>query len=87
MDVDYRRVFWSCLGLVGALQALQFPPGLSEGIRVRTVAPAVAAAVMSVVGAFGVVFPERAGGPERPGLALYASILAVVLLLGDLLLA
>jgi hypothetical protein len=52
MDVDYRRVFWSCLGLVGALQVLQFAPGLSEGIR--TVAPAVASAVMSVDGAFGV---------------------------------
>ena len=85
MEVDYRRVFWTCLGLVGALQFLQFAPDLSEGIRVGTVTPAVAAAVMTVVGAFGVVFPERAGGPERPGLALYAAVLAVVLLLGSFL--
>jgi hypothetical protein len=80
-------VFWACLGLVGALQFLQFSSDLSSGIRIGTVAPAVAAAVMSLIGAFGVVSPERAGGPERPGPALYAAVLAVALLLGGLILA
>jgi hypothetical protein len=85
--VDYRRVFWTCLALAGLLQFVQFAPTLLEGTGIQSVTTTLAAAVLVAVGGFGVAFPERAGGPERPGPLLYAAVLAVVLLFAGLVLS
>jgi hypothetical protein len=78
-------MFWTCLALAGLLQFVQFAPALLDAVGIRTVTTTLAAAALVGVGGFGVAFPARAGGPERPGPLLYAAVLAAVLLIAGLL--
>ena len=78
--MDDRRIFWLCIGWFGLTQAARWGSAvLRVGLWHGNTVAVAATSLVVLVSLYGLLRPERAGGPTDRDLTFWAAVAAAVL--------